>query len=288
MIPLTDQEVAALRCPRCTGPVRMGDGVLACPQCAGVYSLRSRGADLLPWSGGDPGPEWARWRKKLDLLQEWRRSTWDGSCASDVRQKVADDLADDFFLFLGLPGSGTVLDIGCGGGDLRALVPTNRYWGLDPAPATSALEGDPEAVILRGVGERLPVADSFFDAVLLCQTLDHCLDPAKVVGEARRVLKPGGILGVMQSLRTASPAPQPPLAVRIRVGLGHLKSRLLGRNRVDDADTKTVPLDRAEVIALVQSVTVLDACLVQGQVVFLRSRRVDATMTANTDEMVRA
>ncbi len=286
MMPLTREEIALLRCPRCTCALHQGDGVLACRQCAGVYELRDRGAELLPWSGGDPGPEWTRWREKLQLLQEWRKSTWDGSHQCCDRQRVADSMARDFLLFLGVPAQATVLDIGCGGGQFGAYLPWRRYWGLDPAPGRPAVEDPSREVILRGVGERLPLADSSFDAVLLCQTLDHCLDPATVILEARRVLKPGGILGIMQSLSAAAPVP-PPLRVRIRSRLGRIKSRLRGRRRIDDAETKTVPLDLHAVISLVQPVLELDASLVQGLVVFLRARRAEGKEAAGT-EVVRA
>ena len=43
---------------------------------------------------------------------------------------------------------------------------------------------------VEGFGERLPYGDFLFDAVLIVSTLDHCLDPRKVLSEAYRVLKP--------------------------------------------------------------------------------------------------
>jgi len=270
-MPLTSEEIEVLRCPRCGGALRSGDAALNCLQCAEAYELRDRGADLLPWSSGEPGPEWTRWKKKLNLLRDWRRSTWDGSPASGKQKRVADDLAREFFLFLDVPADATVLDIGCGGGELASCLPSQRYWGLDPAPETPAFRDPARAILLRGVGEQLPLADSFFDAVLLCQTLDHCRDPAAVMLEARRVLKPGGVVGIMQSLCGTGPSPPPPMKARVRSRLGRLKARLLGRRRIDDAETKTVPLDRAALVSLVQPVLELDASREHGQVVFLRA-----------------
>jgi len=43
-------------------------------------------------------------------------------------------------------------------------------------------------------GEAIPFADNSFDFFILDRVVDHLVDPAKAIREARRVLKPGGIL----------------------------------------------------------------------------------------------
>ena len=57
----------------------------------------------------------------------------------------------------------------------------------------SANDLDPER-ILETPGESLPFADGTFDVVYSANVLEHTADPKKVLSEAVRVLKPGGLL----------------------------------------------------------------------------------------------
>jgi len=266
-------EVDRLACPRCRGSLRTADDALACRGCSASYEVRAGVPDLLPWFGGKPGRESARWRRKLDLLQEWRRSAWDRSEQAETRQELVDDMATRFFEFVRVPEGSSVLEIGCG--DFRRYLSRHSYWGLDPlfaAPAASATSGPAgdctTTFFLQGVGECLPLMDATFEAVLLSQTLDHCLDPAQVIREACRVLKSGGLLGIMQSLHVATPSPP---GARLHAAAGWLKSRLLGRWRPDDADTKTNPLGPDELTALVKSELIVEAEETCGSVMFLRA-----------------
>ncbi len=47
---------------------------------------------------------------------------------------------------------------------------------------------------VEGFGEELPYADESFDTCLIVSALDHCLDPERVLAEARRCTKRGGRL----------------------------------------------------------------------------------------------
>ena len=84
-----------------------------------------------------------------------------------------------------------VLDVGCGNGfiahHLSSLLGT-RVVGLDVSASTTA-----RIDYLPFDGEHFPVADSSFDAVLLCYVLHHAQDSATVLGEVHRVLKEHGL-----------------------------------------------------------------------------------------------
>lgn len=52
---------------------------------------------------------------------------------------------------------------------------------------------------VEGFGEVLPYKDEIFDTCLIVATLDHCIYPQKVLKEACRCLRPGGIILVIQT-----------------------------------------------------------------------------------------
>jgi SAM-dependent methyltransferase len=91
---------------------------------------------------------------------------------------------------------GRVLDVGCRFGALtRAYVDGNQVVGIDvdrEALAEAAKLGiEP---IWGDAAEPFPLDDESFDVVVLGELLEHLLLPERTVGEARRVLRPGGRL----------------------------------------------------------------------------------------------
>ncbi len=93
--------------------------------------------------------------------------------------------------WVGEHASGTLLDIGCGNGELRGALPAEvRYIGLD-YPPTVALGYSGGADALAD-GRQLPIAGDSIDTVVLLDVLEH-LDRAELaVGEAARVLRDDG------------------------------------------------------------------------------------------------
>jgi SAM-dependent methyltransferase len=92
-----------------------------------------------------------------------------------------------------------VLDVGCGTGRLEAaLAGRARVWGLDAEPAMLqvARANVPEGTFKEGRAEKLPFKDGWFERVVMWLSA-HLMDRPRAFAEARRVLVPGGRLGVV-------------------------------------------------------------------------------------------
>lgn len=98
---------------------------------------------------------------------------------------------------------GAVFELGCGGGlnqrfydadavtSFAGLDPSGK--GLDQARAEAARKGW-QTDIREGFGEDIPFADESFDTAVCTYTLCSVHQPARVLSELRRILKPGGKL----------------------------------------------------------------------------------------------
>jgi 2-polyprenyl-6-hydroxyphenyl methylase / 3-demethylubiquinone-9 3-methyltransferase len=92
-----------------------------------------------------------------------------------------------------------VLDVGCGAGFLSNYLAREGFevTGLDASQASLdvAVRHDEtrKARYLLGDAMRLPFADASFDVVCAMDFLEHVEDPAAIVAEVSRVLRPGGI-----------------------------------------------------------------------------------------------
>jgi SAM-dependent methyltransferase len=98
-----------------------------------------------------------------------------------------------FRRYVGGPGR-KVLDLGCRDGALtRAYAEGNELVGVDAD--REALEEAKRLGIethWADLDGPLPFPDESFDVVVAGELLEHLRDPARLVGEARRVLRPGG------------------------------------------------------------------------------------------------
>jgi SAM-dependent methyltransferase len=98
-----------------------------------------------------------------------------------------------FRRYVGGPGR-RVLDLGCRDGALtRAYAAGNDLVGVDAD--RDALAAASELGIethWADLDEPLPFEDASFDVVVAGELLEHLRDPRRLVGEARRVLRPGG------------------------------------------------------------------------------------------------
>ena len=94
----------------------------------------------------------------------------------------------------GPDGCRRVLDIGCGtGGVLAHLGEFGQAYGIDPSPEATQYCHERGLPVALGSGMELPYQDQTFEAVLALDVIEHVEDDVRLLREARRVLRPGGV-----------------------------------------------------------------------------------------------
>jgi ubiquinone/menaquinone biosynthesis C-methylase UbiE len=109
--------------------------------------------------------------------------------------------------------SGEVVEIGAGHGANFAhyLPAVTRVRAVEPEPRlrgiarTAAADAPVPVEVSEGLADELPLADRSMDAAVFCLVLCSVPDPLSALQEARRVLRPGGQLRVLEHVRADSP-----------------------------------------------------------------------------------
>jgi ubiquinone/menaquinone biosynthesis C-methylase UbiE len=136
-----------------------------------------------------------------DDYQAWLRSAHGSAHDRRTAERNA------AFLLPHLKPGMRVLDVGCGGGSItlglaHAVAPGEAV-GIDSSPAS--IERASERVAAQGIAgvrfatgdaAKLPFEPASFDVVFAHALLQHVEDPLQVAKELRRVLRPGGVIGV--------------------------------------------------------------------------------------------
>jgi ArsR family transcriptional regulator len=104
---------------------------------------------------------------------------------------------------------GDLLDVGCGRGAILKLLASraNRAVGVDIdanarqlARAELMLAGIPHCSLRKGDMYRLPFGDAEFNTIIIDGVLRDARKPVTALQEARRLLRPGGRLIILESL----------------------------------------------------------------------------------------
>lgn len=93
-----------------------------------------------------------------------------------------------------------LIDVGCGDGGLYQLTNTDsHYTGIDISPTQLAYfrkhipkSRQKSTTLRKGDISKMPFTSNSFDVALVCDVLEHVLDPIKVLTEIHRIIKPNG------------------------------------------------------------------------------------------------
>jgi len=125
----------------------------------------------------------------------------DGSASIDWRKKPSSLISNTLILeelcaFLDARWSARrgshILDLGAGGAPY-APVYEAYFERSTKVDIPDTLHGQSKIDVFASADD-LPFEDETFDCLLCTEVLEHCPDPVRVMGEARRVLRPGGVV----------------------------------------------------------------------------------------------
>lgn len=135
-----------------------------------------------------------RYDRLCDIFSVYTHRLW--------KARIAERMAGE--------GAGLVLDVASGTGDipvrlLRRATGTTKVLVTDICPqmlaqARGKLSGDARAELLQLDAHKLDIEDASIDVYSISFGMKIC-DRARVVAEARRVLKPGGVFYCLEAAR---------------------------------------------------------------------------------------
>ena len=144
-------------------------------------------------------PVTARWRAaQVKENNFWKRDGVFDDHMQRVLERYAGVISD---ISRGLPADASILDLGCGPTCAARLFDVGAKTYLDPLMDSyreTYADRLPDGELLCATAEDIPRDDETYDVVLSVNALDHMINPLKVLLEARRVLKKGGlfVLGI--------------------------------------------------------------------------------------------
>lgn len=125
-----------------------------------------------------------------DIADRYDRLNWILSLGQDQKWRTT--------VVSRLP-EGRLLDLGAGTGAANKIFGDRDVVALDPAPEMLSLNNAPSRVV--AVGETLPFESGTFDAVFSAYVFRNLDSVTQTMGEVARVLKPGGMAGIVDLAR---------------------------------------------------------------------------------------
>lgn len=206
-----------LICPRC----RQGNLETAsersvlCPVCDARYPREGRLVDLLP-ERNSPLSIPQRVMESSLVVPIYDSLLWRRNPLLQMFMGLAfDEEAEMMLRTLRLRPGATVLDLACGTGiygrRIAKRFPGSFVIGLDLSLPMLGFasrrfdeQGSRDSLLIHGDAQDLPLDDGAVDAALCGGALHLFPDPAKAIGEAGRVVKPGGVFAAAAYFRRES------------------------------------------------------------------------------------
>ncbi len=134
-----------------------------------------------------------------DLGEGWHTADDDPIALLRAESKIKNPWVIETILETLGPGKKDILDVGCGAGFLSnaMAVAGHSVSGLDMSNESLAIAKKYDETnsvnYLYGDAYQLPFENESFDVVSAMDFLEHVEEPVRVIQEAQRVLKPGGV-----------------------------------------------------------------------------------------------
>lgn len=145
----------------------------------------------------------SRYRSGMDE-QAWQEHRTSFGAAAGAYDAARPDYPSAAIDWIAGPESRRILDLGAGTGKLtRQLVAAgHEVIAVEPLAEMRAVlaTSTPDAVALDGAAEAIPLNDASVDVVVAGQAY-HWFVPERAHPEIARVLRPGGVFGVLWNLR---------------------------------------------------------------------------------------
>jgi SAM-dependent methyltransferase len=124
-----------------------------------------------------------QYRQRFSDAQDYRNALWSVLCRSFFQRYV--DKGE------------VLLDLGCGWGEFSNNIQAGKKYAMDMNPDAAARLNDDVELLLQDCSQPWPLADDSLDVVFTSNFLEHLPEKSLVeatVSEAKRCLKPGGLL----------------------------------------------------------------------------------------------